>query len=90
MFERLKEAQSVSMKQVEDIVGRLTKKHQKETKKNQILLIILISVVVLAIAGFVLYKVFFAPVDEYDDFYDEFDDDFDDIDFDDELDMDED
>ncbi|MDA3847450.1 MAG: hypothetical protein PF505_13080 [Vallitaleaceae bacterium] len=83
MFDRIRNADFVSMRQIEDLFNRFTKKQDVQARRNKLLLIIIGSVLVIGVGGFLIYKFFFAPVDEYDDFYDEFDDEYDDIDFDD-------
>lgn len=83
MFDKFKNLEMVSVRQLEDVIHRVTKRNEEQTKKNRVLLIVILSVLVLGVAGALVYKFFLAPVDEYDDFYEEFEDDFDDIDFDD-------
>lgn len=86
MYDRMMKAKHLTAKQLEDILDKFHKKQIIERKKSYTWLIVGLVIIGLAAAGFAVYKFFFAPIDDYDD-YD--DDDYDDIDFDEEFDEDE-
>lgn len=85
MYDRMRQVKHITAKQLEDILDKFHNKQLLEKKKNYTWLIVGLVIVGLAAAGFAVYKLFFAPVDDYDD-YD--DDDYDEIDFDEEYDED--
>ncbi len=81
MYDRMIRAKNITAKQLEDILDKFHKKQVEERKKTYTWLIAGAVLVGLAAIGFAVYKFFFAPIDDYDDF-DYEDDDYDDIDFD--------
>jgi hypothetical protein len=89
MGSKLKSFSVLTTQQLEEILERFHLRREKERKKSYLWLIIVGSVLGLAAIGFLVYKFFFAPVDEYDD-EDYYDDDYDDIDYDEDYDDDDD
>lgn len=83
MYDKMIRAKNITANQLEDILDRFHKKQVSAKKKNYTWLIVIVSILTLAAIGFAVYKFFFAPIDDYDD-YDDFDD-YDDIDFDDDF-----
>ena len=77
----MKKDDLISMKQVEDLLQKVGIKTDAKEKRAKTWLIVSITVLVLAIAAAVVYKVFFYESDDFDDF-DEYEDDFDDMDYD--------
>ncbi|MBC7961084.1 MAG: DUF4366 domain-containing protein [Vallitaleaceae bacterium] len=87
MFDKMKNSKFLNTQQLEDILDKFHKKQLFEKKKNYTWLIVTLIVVGLAAIGFGIYKFFFAPIDDYDDYEDDFEDDIDyDEDYDDEED----
>jgi len=85
MLDKIRKDMFISTQQLEDILQKFTKKN--EQKKRYTWLAIILSVVAIAGIAFAVYKFFFVPLDDCDEF-DELDDELDDIDFDEDFDDD--
>ncbi len=83
MMDLFKKDDLVSVKQLNELLQKFKKNEIEEKKTNPWLIAGLVGLG-LAVAGVVVYKVFFAAKD--DDSFDEFDDDFDDLEYDDDYD----
>ncbi len=83
MIDLLKRDDLISIKHLNELLKGLNHKEEIEERKAHTWLIVLLVAVGLAVAGVVVYKLFF-EADDYD--YDEFDDDFEDMDYDDDYD----
>lgn len=86
MFDKIRNNDLINKSHLEDILHKFSKKQEVQTKRNYVILIIILSILVLGAVGFAVYKFFFAPIDDYDDY----DDDYDDIEFEDDFEEDED
>lgn len=86
MFDKIRNNDFINKNHLEDVLHKFSKKQEIQTKRNYTLLIIILSILVLGAIGCAVYKFFFAPIDDYD----EFDDDYDDIEFEDDFEDDED
>lgn len=83
MLDFLKRDDLVSMKHLNELMHSLNKKQEiEEDKRVNTWLVVGLVALGLALAGVVVYKLFFSSKD---DDYDDFDDDFEDMDYDDDF-----
>ena len=82
MLDLMKSSDLVSLKHLNELIKGLNKRDEVEERKVNTWLIVGLVALGLLIAGLIVFKVFFAGDDEFD----EFDDEFDDMDYDDDYD----
>jgi len=82
VLDLLKSSDLVSLKHLNELIKGLNKKEEDEERKVNTWLIVGLVTLGLLVAGLIVFKVFFAGDDEFD----EFDDEFDDMDYDDDYD----
>jgi len=87
MLDLLKKDDLISMKHLNELIQNLNKKEEIEEKKLNTWLIVGLVALGVAIAGVIVYKMFFASDEDFEDF-DDFDEDFEDMDYDEDFDED--